>query len=596
VPVKKPEVEEVSEDRQPAGVLLRVLEEREKRRLLARFLGGVAGAKMQIRREDVGIRRNSSSEREGADYSTALARGLRAWRREGRLGQLVVAVIAALADVVLVPLFSLSLILSPGAAPLLLRSDGLAAAGPRSPAAPRSAAAPASPFADVAERVLPTVVSLSTSVAGVATRARRSGDSGRGRGDFLENVFPEPQWEEASPASGSGFIVDSSGLVVTNYHVIEGSSGVTVALQTGERFAAKVVGIDTATDVALLRIEPGRALPAIEWGDSDAIRVGDWAIAIGNPFGRLDGSVTVGVISAKGRSNIDVDGITPLLQDFIQTDASINFGNSGGPLVDASGRVIGMNTAVSPEGQGIGFAIPSRLLRRTTAQLLREGRVARAFLGIYPQELTPALAAGRGLGGVRGVLVGQVLNDTPASRAGFVRGDVITRIAGRTVADLGAFRILIAEAPIGERVAFGVRRGNRDLTLEVTLSARTDQIQAMSDQDPPELEHAAESWLGMTIAEISPALREAWGIEEGASGLIITAVDEGSVARNAGVLPGALLQEVGDREVPTLADLRAAIRASEPDKKPVVLLLRRDGLTMFVALTGGQSPASHRPR
>ena len=542
---------------------------------------------MQIRREDVGIRRNSSSEMEGADYSTALRRGPTACTREGRLGQLVVAVIAAAADVILAPLFSLGLILAPGAASAPSRGDAAFAAEPR------AAAAPASPFADVAERVLPTVVSLSTSVAGAA-RARRSGDSGRARDGFLENVFPEPQWDEASPASGSGFIVEASGLVLTNYHVIEGSSSVTVALQTGERFAAEIVGIDTATDVALLRIAPGRALPSIEWGDSDAIRVGDWAIAIGNPFGRLDGSVTVGVVSAKGRSNIDVDGVTPLLQDFIQTDASINFGNSGGPLVDAAGRVIGMNTAVSPDGQGIGFAIPSRLLRRTAAQLLSEGRVARAFLGIYPQELTPALAAGRGLRGVRGVLVAQVLNDTPAARAGFERGDVITRIAERPVTGLGAFRILIAEAPIGERVAFGVRRGKRDLTLEVTLGARADQIQAMTGEDPPELEHADESWLGMTIAEISPELREAWGIERGAPGLVITAVDEGSVARNAGVLPGALLQEVGDREVPTLADLREAIRACEPGKKPIVVLLRRDNLTMFVALTRSESPAPRR--
>ncbi|MFN0149916.1 MAG: trypsin-like peptidase domain-containing protein [bacterium] len=435
-----------------------------------------------------------------------------------------------------------------------------------------------SPFVSVAERVLPAVVSISTQLE---TSSASRGKARGSRSGVVEDLFPSTDWE-ASPASGSGFVFDASGLVVTNNHVIAEAGRIFVVLAGEERYPAEIVGIDTGTDVAVLRFTPNRPVPAVEWGDSDAIRVGDWAIAIGNPFGRLEGSVTVGVVSAKGRANIDVEGAMPALQDFIQTDASINFGNSGGPLVDSRGRVIGMNTAISPNGQGIGFAIPAGLLRRTVDQLVREGRVTRGFLGIYPQELTAELAEGKGLAGVKGVLVGQVLRDTPAARAGLARGDVITRIGEKPVTGMSAFRILIAESPPAIPVPFTIRRGARTLTLRVVLADRSDQVRVMSRE--PLLRSSTDSWLGMSVAELTPELRESWDLGALESGIVITGVAHGSAAEKAGVEPGAIVQEIGDRVIRNTRDFRSAITAPRAAGSPVVLLLKRDGLTRFVAV------------
>lgn len=519
---------------------------------------------MKISGEDVGVGHVASEVLRGRDYITRAANARPTRARASRAAN---APRGALRAVATVPLLA------------MLAGAAVAAAAPSAD----------SPFVGVAERVLPSVVSISA-------RADASGaPAGKARGSrsgVLEDLFGSPAWEESSPASGSGFIIDAAGLVVTNNHVIADAGQLFVVLSGEERFPAQIVGIDTGTDIAVLRFDPGRAVPAVEWGDSDAIRVGDWAIAIGNPFGRLEGSVTVGVVSAKGRANIDVEGASPVLQDFIQTDASINFGNSGGPLVDTTGRVIGMNTAISPNGQGIGFAIPAGLVRRTADQLVREGRVTRGFLGIYPQELTPELAEGKGLPGVRGVLVGQVLRDTPAARAGLARGDVITRIGEKPVSGMSAFRILIAEAPLAAPVPFTIRRGARELRLSVTLADRADQVRVMAEE--PALASPAESWLGMSVAEMTPALRDSWRLGALEAGLVVTGVAHGSAADAAGVEPGEIVQEVGDRIVRTIREFRSAVAAPRDAGAPVVLLLRRDGLTRFVAVRPDPAAALRR--
>ncbi len=532
--VREPEIEKIAEKSDAAGVFPRVVDQREERFLFAGFLILSCGAEMKISSENVGVRQGASGDLRVREYNTRLAG-------------------VAAAAVAMLSLFG-----------------GAAAFG----ADPRFD----SPFVSVAEKVLPAVVSISTQME---TSSASRGKARGSRSGVFEDLFPSTEWE-ASPASGSGFVFDASGLVVTNNHVIAEAGRIFVVLAGEERYPAEIVGIDTGTDVAVLRFNPGRPVPAVEWGDSDAIRVGDWAIAIGNPFGRLEGSVTVGVVSAKGRANIDVEGATPVLQDFIQTDASINFGNSGGPLVDSHGRVIGMNTAISPNGQGIGFAIPAGLLRRTVDQLVREGRVTRGFLGIYPQELTAELAEGKGLSGVKGVLVGQVLRDTPAARAGLARGDVITRIGEKPVTGMSAFRILIAEARPATPTPFTIRRGARTITLGVVLADRSDQVRVMSRA--PVLGSSTESWLGMSVAELTPALRESWELGALESGVVVTGVANGSAAEKAGVEPGAIVQEIGERVIRTTRDFRGVIAAPRTAGSPIVLLLKRDGLTRFVAV------------
>lgn len=436
-----------------------------------------------------------------------------------------------------------------------------------------------SPFVAVANRVLPAVVSIDTE-----RRFRHSSDLSLRppQRDLFRELFPDADREFLIPSAGSGFVIDPEGIVVTNNHVVEGSDRIQVTFVGGETAPAEVVGLDPGTDIAVLRVEGRRRLPALRLGDSDAVRVGDWAIAIGNPFGKLEGSVTVGVVSAKGRADLEIEGGAPALQDFIQTDASINFGNSGGPLVDIHGEVIGMNTAINPTGQGIGFAIPARLLRRTVDELLAHGRVVRGYLGIYPQDLTPDLAEGKGLHDVQGVLVGQVLRETPAARAGLEVGDVIVRLDGRPTSSVSVFRMLVAEATIGKRLEMQVLRDGKTLALEVVLVERPERGRAGAEEEPRT--PVEEARLGLEVAEITREVRRDLGIDEGVEGVVIRSVQDGSPAERAGLEEGFVILEVGDRPVRTLAEFESAVSSERETGRPIVLLVRVDETTRFVAV------------
>jgi S1-C subfamily serine protease len=300
-------------------------------------------------------------------------------------------------------------------------------------------------------------------------------------GDMFDDLFPnDPREEQRRPrrqqGSGSGFLLDHDGYIMTNNHVISRAENVVVMLSDGTELEAEIIGQDPATDVALIKVDPrdyDGELPILEVGDSDDIRVGDWAIAVGNPFGQLAGSLTVGVVSAKGRQDLNIMGGTPAYQNFIQTDASINFGNSGGPLVNSRGQVIGVNTAINPAGQGIGFAIPINMAAKIADQLKNEGRVVRGYLGILPQELTPELAESLDIPGTEGILIGQVIEDTPADRAGLERGDVIVRMNDRELSgDVNAFRLRVAEQPVGEEIRLEVIREGREKRIGVVLEER----------------------------------------------------------------------------------------------------------------------------
>src|SRR5262249_13390358 len=262
---------------------------------------------------------------------------------------------------------------------------------------------------------------------------------------FGDDTPKRPQFR---PSSGSGFIIDTQGHVLTNNHVVRDADQITVTLNDKRQFKAKVVGTDPETDVAVVKIDAGD-LPTLPLGDSDDLRVGDWAIAIGNPLGELRGSVTVGVISAQGRSNLNIFGGTPGFQDFIQTDASINFGNSGGPLCNIRGEAIGINTAINPSGQGIGFAIPINLPNAVADQLVAHGSVKGAQMGVMLAELTPDIAEGFGLDTQDGVLISNVMKDSPAEKAGLKRNDVIVEFDGKPVSDMQKFRIRVADTDIG---------------------------------------------------------------------------------------------------------------------------------------------------
>lgn len=342
---------------------------------------------------------------------------------------------------------------------------------PVSPAVAASVAAPESPFVSVVEKALPAVVFID-----VRKKAAVRGEAEGQQGELFRRFFGDQQRRPQNvPSSGSGFMIDAAGHILTNNHVVSNAEVITVTLNDKRSFKAKVVGTDPESDVAVIRIE-GDQLPFLKLGDSDKIRVGDWAIAIGNPLGMLRGSVTVGVISAQGRADLNIFGSQGLqFQDFIQTDASINFGNSGGPLCNIRGEAIGINTAINPSGQGIGFAIPINLAKHVSDQLIAHGTVQRAWLGVSLDDMTPEIAEGLGIAGQEGVLISQVHDGFPADKAGLKRNDVIIEYEGEKVSDRTKFRLRVADTAPGKRAALVVLREGKRLPITVTLGERTPE-------------------------------------------------------------------------------------------------------------------------
>lgn len=439
-----------------------------------------------------------------------------------------------------------------------------------------------SPFTQIADKTLPAVVSIET---------KRSVEGGAGQsfqfegpyGDFFRRLFPEtpqaPRRPMRIPSSGSGFLIDSDGHILTNNHVVRDASDITVTLGDHRKYKAKVVGSDPSTDVAVIKISNSGSLPRVPLGDSDEIRIGDWAIAIGNALGELEGTLTVGVISAKGRSNLSIVGGAPAYQSFIQTDASINFGNSGGPLLNIRGEAIGINTAVNPSGEGIGFAIPINLAKNIAKQLIASGKVTRGYLGIRPQELTPELAETWGLKENKGVLVGDVSADTPASKAGFRVKDVITEFDGKRVDDVERFRLLVADTPVNKKVRVNVLRSGEPRDLYVTLAERPAEDEIRRQQVAP------STWLGILVEPLTGDFAKENSIDE-KQGVVVVDVTPGSGAEDAGLQRGDVIKELNDKAVRDTFEYEEALkqaRAKNP-KKPVVFLIKRGNATQFVAV------------
>jgi serine protease Do len=375
---------------------------------------------------------------------------------------------------------------------------------------------------------------------------------------------------------GSGFVLEPNGTIVTNHHVIDQAEEIVVRLASRSKdYKARVIGSDPKTDLALLRIEPDHELPVLRLGDSDRIRVGDWVVAIGNPFG-LEKTVTAGIVSATGRTI----GQGPY-DDFIQTDASINPGNSGGPLLNLQGEVIGINSAIFSRtggNLGIGFAIPSNLARSVLQQLEERGKVVRGWLGIVIQEVTEDLAKSFGLEEPVGALVSDVQKGGPADKGGIERGDVILSYRGKRVESSRDLPRMVADTPPGTRVEIEVRRGDRTRTLQVEVGempAETAEAEAGAG------ERRREAPLGLALAPVTPDVARRLEIPEG-KGVLVQAVRSGSPAEEAGIRAGDVILEVNREPVDSVGAFREAVKKSAKDT--VLLLVRRGDSTIFIAL------------
>ena len=426
-----------------------------------------------------------------------------------------------------------------------------------------------SPFTPIAKKVLPAVVNIS------AERIIKV------KSPFFDFPFQEffgdipKEFERKAKSLGSGIIFSQDGYVLTNNHVVEGADKIIITLADNTTFKGKnveVIGTDPRTDVAVLKIHSKKNLPFAKLGDSDKIQIGDWAIAFGSPFG-FSQTMTVGVISAKGRSNIPLSH-GPTYQDFIQTDAAINSGNSGGPLVNINGEVIGINSAIaSPSGGnvGIGFAVPINLAKSIAEQLIKKGKIVRGWLGISIQELTPEIAKGFGLKNTKGVVVSKVLSDSPAEKAGIKDGDVITRFNGEVVENLEKFRFKVAETPPRTKVKIEVIRNGR--TKEITV-----KIGEMPEEETiaGELKPKNKVWLGLTVDNISAQSTE--------SGVVVRKVEFNSPAEDAGIEQGDIIKRIGNVYIHNLKDYYKAQKAYANYQTVIFQIKKRNGYIVFVAV------------
>jgi serine protease Do len=434
-----------------------------------------------------------------------------------------------------------------------------------------SAALPESPFVALVDKALPAVVFIDVT-------KKVGGDRQDSADEFMRRFFGQPMpRQQRVPSSGSGFIIDREGRILTNNHVVRDAESIKVTLNDGRTFKAVTVGTDPATDVAVIKIE-GSNLPLLPLGDSEKLRIGDWAIAIGNPLGDLRGSVTVGIVSAQGRSNLNIFGGTPDYQDFIQTDASINFGNSGGPLVNIRGEAIGINTAINTNGQGIGFAIPINLAKHVAEQLVAHGTVKRAMMGVTLANLTPEIAEGFGLGSQQGVVIQSVFDGSPAERAGLQRNDVIVEMNGQPVTDRDKFRLRIADTPAGTRVRLGVLRDGKRISAEVTLTDRDDAMIA-GRQAPQPGEETSD--IGVSVRDLTTAERAELKLD---AGVRVTDVAEGSEAQEKDIQVNDVIEEVNRVPVADTRGFRAEVGKVRKAGKPLVLIVNRNGATRFETL------------
>ena len=442
-------------------------------------------------------------------------------------------------------------------------------------------------FADLVERVSPAVVTITSETT---TTENEGEDNIPAPFRDLFNQFGQRGQQQAPQphkalSAGSGFIIDKAGYVVTNNHVIDASKKITVKLPDGRSFTAKLVGTDPVTDVALLKIESKASLPTVEFGDDKKLRVGDWVVAVGNPFG-LSNSVTAGIVSSLGR---DIEA-SQQYTNFIQIDAPINRGNSGGPTFDLRGQVIGMNSMIfSPSGGsvGIGFAIPASLIHDVVGQLKTKGHVTRGYLGVNIQSVTPEIASSLGLKDTKGAIVADVVAGGPAAKAGLEQGDIVTAINGQAVDDNRDLTRKVAAVPAGDQATFSVSRGGKPLQIKATIGVRPDEKVASNVPASGGPAAASANAAGLALSSLTPEARRTYGVAESVnSGAVITKVDPDSDAADKGLQPGDVVLKVGSRMVRTPADFQSGVAEAKKGGRSSVLLLvqRSQGGTAFVAI------------
>ncbi|HWA30804.1 MAG TPA: DegQ family serine endoprotease [Rhizomicrobium sp.] len=459
--------------------------------------------------------------------------------------------------------------------------------------APAAFARPApDSFADLANQLLPVVVNISTTQTVQPSDAVDSQMQDLPPDSPLRKLFKDYLDKNKNAphhitSLGSGFVIDPAGIIVTNNHVVEDADQITVTLNDGTALPAKLIGRDDKTDLALLKVTSKKPLPTAHFGDSSKARVGDWVMAIGNPFG-LGSTVTTGIISARNR-----DIAAGPYDDFIQTDAPINRGNSGGPLFDMNGNVIGVNSAIfSPSGGsvGIGFAIPSNMAREVIGQLERFGTTHRGWLGVRVQNLTDDLAESMGLTGASGALVADVTDGGPADKAGIKEGDVITAFDGKPVADSRALPRVVADTPAGKAVNIDILRGGKKMTLHATVAKlQDDDDSAAKTPAPPAKPQPKSQRLGLMLAAIDDAARAKYKLTKDVSGVLVTDIDPLGPAAEKNFRPGDVIVQVQNQPVHTPDDVNKIVDANtKAGKKVTLLLVNRGGDNTYVAVrTGG---------
>jgi len=433
-------------------------------------------------------------------------------------------------------------------------------------------------FAGLVQKLKPSVVNISTT--SVLRIKGFDFPSPFGEKDpfeeFFKGFFGEmPQQEFRQQGLGSGFVVSEDGYVVTNTHVIDKAKDIQVTLADGEKYEAKVIGRDSKTDIALLKIDPRGRLQAIKFGDSDKLSIGDWVIAIGNPFG-LGHTVTAGIVSATGRAlgmgNYD---------DFIQTDAPINPGNSGGPLFDLNGDVIGVNSAIVAGGQGIGFSIPSNMVKNVVEQLETKGKVVRGWLGVLVQPVTPEIAESMNLNEVGGALVADVTPDSPAQKAGIKRGDVVIGLDGQRVGSVSDLTSKIAMTSPGTNEKLDMIREGKEKEVTVKIGELPEKIagQGMREEN---YEQESEERLGLSVEEITPEIANQFNLAV-EKGVVVTDVAPGSVADEVGFRQGDVILEINRRPIKSIKDYRNEVNKLEKGKSTLFLVKRGEN-TIYAAL------------
>ncbi|MBB99570.1 MAG: serine protease [Rhodobacteraceae bacterium] len=434
---------------------------------------------------------------------------------------------------------------------------------------------------DLAESRLDSVVNISTAqnVTGQRSVPMPQVPDGSPFQEFFDEFFNRQNRDNTNrprrvQSLGSGFVLDGTeGIIITNNHVIEGADEITVNFNDGSKLAAEVIGTDPKTDLAVLKVDPEGPLKAVAFGDSDKMRVGDWVMAIGNPFG-LGGTVTTGIVSARNR---DIN--SGPYDNYLQTDASINRGNSGGPLFNELGEVIGINTAIiSPSGGsiGIGFAIPSKTAMQVIAQLREFGETRRGWLGVRIQEVTDEIAESLGMSDAEGALVAGITEGGPAEEAGLTAGDVIIEFNGQRVPSMRDLPRMVADTPVAEEVDVVVLRKGTEVTLKVTLGRLEEADSAVADasgESPADEPSETSSMLGMTLAPMSDELREKYTIAEDVEGVVVTEVEAGSDAAEKRITAGDVIVEVAQEAVKAPADIRARVQTLKEEGRRLALLL-----------------------